>query len=93
MNADQILASKTNQQLREAVKRARQRIAMLEEMEGIDRENDAWNGPFPPSKDFERWVNSFGGRERRLLKLGVDDCIKELARREAAMPPPSSPEV
>jgi hypothetical protein len=83
MDADAILAGKTEVQLREAVSRARGRLALLESMEGIDPDADAWDGPFPPSKAFERWANSFGDRERHLLKMGIEDCLKELARRGA----------
>ena len=80
MTADEILASKTVEQLRAGISKARTRIAFIESLEGMDPEDD-WDGPFPPSKGFETWVNNFGSREKQLLGLGIRDGEKELARR------------
>ena len=83
MTADEILATKSVEQLRAAILKGRTRIEFLEGLEGVDIEEDR-DGAYPPSKAFENWTVNFTVHEKRLLLIGIRDCERELARRRVA---------
>jgi hypothetical protein len=83
-SVDEILASKSEEELRGAISRAKGNIAMIEAQQGID-DNDDWDGPFPLTKSFENWAVGFGREKVRLLRLGIGDAERELARRGLAV--------
>lgn len=74
------MSKKTEDEIRRAISKAKGDIALIESMQGVDHDND-WDGPFPPSKGFETWANGFGEKRVRLLKLGIAESERELARR------------
>lgn len=85
--ADQMLSRLSDAQLRDGIKRGRDRLALLDAMEGLDDLD--WDGPFPPTKSFETWEANFTENRRRLLKMAIRDCRRELDRRSA---PTSDPQ-
>jgi hypothetical protein len=79
MSADQILASLSVDQLNRGLVKAKQALEMLD---ALEQEEPAFDGPFPPSKSYERWsANDFAER-RRLYEIGMADVTRELLRRE-----------
>lgn len=83
MKSDEVLASKTVEELKAAIKKANDDIAFTEAIMPVDWDQDM-DGPFAPSKDFENWTANYSERRVSLLRLGIRQCEAELARRNAA---------
>jgi hypothetical protein len=78
MTADQILASKTPEQLYAALARGQ---SMLHAVEISEQSDDDFDGPFPPTKQYERWKLQADATLRATLEQGMHDVRAELARR------------
>ena len=80
MKSDEILASKTNEQLKAAINKANDDIAFTEAIMPPNWDQDM-DGPFAPSKAFERWAANYTEQRVKVLRLGIRECEQELARR------------
>lgn len=83
MKADEILASKTVEELKAAIKKANDDIAFTEAIMPVDWDQDM-DGPFAPSKAFEQWTSDYSERRVTLLRRGIRECEQELERRGVA---------
>jgi len=79
MTADEILASKTIEQLQSGLRRGQMQLEGLDATEGVSE--DDWDGPFPPSKAFEQWELNTQSNRRRMLNLAMADTRAEINRR------------
>lgn len=79
MTVEEILATKTVEQLHKAIAKARSEIAIIDAMDGVS--GDDFDGPFPPSKNYEKWVAQSSENLRRIYMIGLLDAENELRRR------------
>ena len=80
----EILASLTVEQLRAGVKKADEAIRWLSVVEDMEERagiGDDYDGPFPPSKTFEKWRLDDMDERRRQYRLAKELSVQELVRR------------
>lgn len=80
LTAGQMLANKTEGQLMAAIVRGRSMLAMDDILLPYDHGQD-FDGPLPPSRNFQKWCETYRSERERLIKIGIADCVKELERR------------
>ena len=88
MNADEILASKTIDQLNAAIKNGLELLNFYDAMQEQDDRiiRDSIGTHEHPSQDYEVWTVRDTNERKRLVRIGISDCLMELDRR-AARPP------
>ncbi len=79
---DEIYAGMSDEKLNAGLKRA---FALLEVDDIIFRldfmEGDDFDGPFPPSKALETWLENYRSKRERVIKTGIRDIRREIDRR------------
>jgi hypothetical protein len=83
--SDETLAGMTDERLAAGLARADESLRLMDRIEDFDPSED-FDGPFPPSGNFESWNSAFIERRRNLLKLGKQMIEGEMRRRNLQSP-------
>ena len=84
MTADEILASKTVDQINAAIEKGKKLLIFYDELQRQDENyiSDSIGTEHHTSKAYEVWTSNDTERRKQLVRLGIADSQRELARRQ-----------